>query len=128
MIVREMGVIPGPPSKIVFSPATISFDAFEIDVPILTTDGPSLANFTERIDAEICNSCSRESCLGWAALRTQALNETDKVSILFVDGAAVFCKNDDCPLEGPPDDGVRAPRPQVPTFPTSRIETPLPAI
>ncbi len=117
-----MGVIPGPPSEIVFSPATISFNAFEIDVPILTTDGPSLANFTEQVDTEICNSCSRESCLGRAALRTHALNDTDRTSFLFVDGAAVFCNSDDCPLEGPPDDSVREPRPQTPTLPSIGVE------
>lgn len=111
MIKREMGVIPGPPSKIVFSPATISFEALELDVPILTTGGPSLAKFTKSVDTEICASCSRESCLGRAVLRTHVFNDTDRSSFVLVDGAAIFCNSDDCPLEGPPDGGVREPEP-----------------
>lgn len=121
-----MGVIPGPPSKIVFSPATISFDAFEIDVPILTTDGPSLANFNEQVDTKICESCSRESCLGRVVLRTHALNDTDRTSIIFVDGAALLCNSDGCPLEGPPDSRDRAPRPRTPIIPSINIELVVP--
>lgn len=121
MIRRGMDVT-APPSKIVFSPASVAFNAFEIDVPILTTDGPSLANFTERVDAEICNSCSRESCLGHAALRTHVFNPTDRASFIVVDGADLFCNSDGCPLEGPPDSKDRAPISHAPILPAIRVE------
>lgn len=120
MIRREFSLLPRPPRRIVFTGITESFDALDIRVPILTTEGQSLANFTEQVDNQICSSCSRESCLGRAALRTTVLNETDRTSIIMVEGAEVLCPSDGCPLEGPPDSGDREPRPYIPPPPSLR--------